>query len=192
MTDLFMENINKIRPIAEKIVSYNSSKFEVDELVNEAYIGFHRAITNNPEVFSTGWQRVLSRAKFDMLDYVRKKNGSRRKEVDKRCSVGKRVKLASIYSMPFQRNDDKEVNVFFEPVSQEDCFEAFENEDFLDCLLSRVHLTNDEWTIIQSYFYEENYLQDVGKEIGLSEARTSQKKKYMIERLNEAAEEMLV
>ena len=177
--DLFVEHINKIRPIAKKIADYNGDRFDVDELVNEAYMGYHRAITNNPEVFSTGWQRVLSRAKFDMFDYVRKTLGLRH------------VNHIDFVHMSYQRDDDDE-RTFFEPQCQDSNFEAFEGDDFLDGLLKKVKLTNQEWTIIQSYFYEENTLKKVGTEIGLSEARTSQKKTHMLERLNEAAEEMLV
>ena len=72
----FEKLIPEITRIARKISIFWNNKFEINELVNEAWIkGIHFNSTDIP--------LILRRAKFDMIDYIRRQTG-RIKECDKK------------------------------------------------------------------------------------------------------------
>ena len=166
----FIKNLDKIRPIARNFVFIYKKRFQEDELINAAYLGFLRAARNNPELVDSDSFRVLYRAKRDMMDYIRVENETRNK-----------------YQLNFINTSfspDEETNItYFEPEYSEDGFEKVDNEDFLSHLFNTVSLSDDEWHIIQGYFYDNKTLKELGQEVNRSEPMMCNRKKKLINKL---------
>ena len=181
--DLFVENLDAIKRVARKIVKTWGNRFDVDELVNAAYIGFDRAVTNNPSLLNTQFNKVnilCSRAKLDMKDYIGVETGVKRKH-----------KITLKYLSTIASDDWRNADFCsFDMIDTTCPFDEFENSDLLDALFDRVLLTDSEWSIIQGYFYEERTLKNISIELGLSEARVSNKKREILKKLNTCLCEM--
>ena len=58
-----------------------------------------------------------------------------------------------------------------------------DQKDYVEKLLLSCELTDDEWSIIQGYFYDERTLKEIGNNMGITESRVSVKKKELLDRI---------
>ena len=179
--DLFVEHIDEIRPIAEKLeVSYHE-RFQSDELINAAYMDFLKAI-ENPEFVAKikDNQSVLFiRAKMDMMHYVRNELRTRHKNQIKFVSLSMEDKF------------DEEQHFDIKKIDFHVGFEEVDNRDFIDAMFDKVTLSEEDWSLIQEYFYDERTLKEIGKDVGKAESTMHKRKANIIDNLRESIE-MLV
>ena len=191
MKDLFVENLPAIKYVAYKLAKESYFKYDVDELVNVAYISYDKAITNNPSLVEGVFSKLgcfFFRVKSDMIDYMRNQSRSRMKKY--REEKGKKYKtVPKILPFPSRKNEDGKI-ISYEPSCTEQGYAEVDTEDYLDELFMRVNLTPNEWHLIQGYFYDEMTLKEVGKEINLTESRMVQVKTKIKEKLLACANEM--
>ena len=183
--DLFVKNLETIKSIALELHFLHGKRYEVNELVNAAYLGYKRAITNNPSLIEGKFSRITTfffRVKSDMKDYIRDETKKRIKDRMENKGVPVPNFLTNSFQAPKEEDQD-----FFEPSNTEYGYEEYEISDFLDRVFMEVHLDNDEWDIIQGYFYDEKTLKEVGKDIGLSEGRVCKIKKDMLNKIQPTA-----
>jgi RNA polymerase sigma factor (sigma-70 family) len=164
--------MDKIEKIAEKMVNYWHGKFEVEELIDTAYIKYRTAIENNPSLVDSVFSNLttfLWRVKNDMKDYIKKQTGIRTKE--------KKKMLANTITHSFQRPDDDNGNhgciSFFEPQSIDKGQESVDNCELLNEIFKKVELTDREWKVIQGYFWEGKTTKEVGIELGSADKNAS-------------------
>ena len=171
--NLFTQDLEKIKKIAEKISFQYNNHFEVDELVNAAYIGFRNAISLNPDLLFAERFKMLYRAKKDILEYIRKELKNRKKY---------NIKFFNVSSL-----QSDETILQAEPLCKENGYSKVEDSDFLNVLFEKSQLSSTDWAIIQGYFYDERMLKTIGEDIGLSESRICNRKKEICNRLKEVA-----
>jgi RNA polymerase sigma factor (sigma-70 family) len=189
--DTFVENLEKIRAIAKKINEIHSNYYNEDELINEAFIGYNRSITNNSELkdkFKTNIRMFLSRVKWDIKDYIR--NKSKLKNKQRRENKGQFYPLSVNFSALNTTEEEGQVKKSFNPSCIDDNFKKIDNIDLLDCLNSKVKLTNREWRIIQTYFYGEKTLKEIGKKEGISDNRVCTCKTEIIKKYLSVSENL--
>ena len=191
MKDLFVENLDAVKYVAYKLAKESSFIYNVDELVNAAYISYDKAITNNPSLVEGVFSKLgcfFFRVKSDMKDYILKQSNFRMKKYTE--EKGKRYKtVPEILPFPVKKDEDG-VWGECELSCTEHGYKEVETEDYLDELFMRVELTPDEWHIIQGYFYDEMTMKEIGEEINLTESRISQKKRIIEKKLLACANEM--
>jgi RNA polymerase sigma factor (sigma-70 family) len=175
--DIFVKNLVSIRAVARKAALRYGNRYQVDELVNVAYIGYDRAITNKPSLLET-FKKITSllfRVKSDIIDYIRHDTQFRRKN-----------KL-NVTTCSFRPSSEEESS--WEP----SCTEKVVLEDIEEAnlLLMNTTLTDDEWFIIQQYFYEDVPLKTVGKRLGLGESAIWKRRAKMYEKLLACAETLV-
>lgn len=180
--DIFVKHLDSIKAIAENIASLHGNRFEVDELVDIAYVGYDRAITNNPslmELFSNKVGSLMFRVKSDMKDYIREQTSFRRKN---------RVDfISSSFQTRLEDTGDRNTEPFLEPSCTEKTYEEKENIDLLEAIFNKVELTDDEWYIIQSYFYEEKTQKDIAEVLNCSNSNVCLKTKQILNKLSSCA-----
>ncbi len=189
----FENLVPEITNIAKGLSSFWNNKFEVNELVNEAWIKRKR-------LKSTDIPLILRRAKFDMIDYIRCQEG-RLQSIDENGK--KRYKPKHITNIVFidDNNEEQKAFIFDRPV-EDKSFLSLENKELIDILLEET--TDREETVIRKYFLEEKSLKEVGKEMsrlrcrmgsslkrnGLSDVRISLIKKAGLEKCRRKLETM--
>jgi len=154
-TSIFEKNIEEIKMIARKISKQFYNRFEVDELVNAAWVGFDRSISNNPALIKDKFSKLstlLFRVRCDILDYVKK-------ELD----------LRKVHVPNFMSSSELHV-----PITDLG-YNEVDNRDHVEQLTST--LSDEDWSIIQGYFYDEKPLKDIGKDLGISESAIWQRRK---------------
>lgn len=154
-TDLFVKNMETIKKIARNFSYRYNNKFEVDELINAAYIGFDRAVTNNPALIEKQFSKLSTlffRVKCDILDYINKELGLRREQIPD-------IKLFSELYFPL-----------IEPG-----YKAIDTRDHVEQLTST--LSDEDWIIIQGYFYDDKTLKEIGEDLGINESSIWQRRK---------------
>ena len=166
----FIKNLDNIRPIARRFVFTYKHRFQEDELINAAYIGFLRAKNNNPELVDSDCFKVLFRAKRDMMDYIRVENETRNKH------------QLNFIVTPFIADGETDM-IPFEQQVDESSFKEIDDKEYLENLLNTASLTDVEWHIIQGYFYDDKNLKTLGQEINRTESTMCNKKKKLIEKL---------
>lgn len=183
--DIFVKNMDAIRTVALHYHHLFKGKYEVEELINEAYIKFDRAVTNNPKIIEEKFSNpklLLTRVKNDIKDFIRDDTKFRTRQRWEKS--GKAFPEFKSYSFQVDKDSDTE---FFEPTSHYTEYDI-EREDLFDALFAKVELSKDEWEIIQRYFYEEKPMKKVGEEIGFSEAAIYNKTTKMCKKLLTCAE----
>lgn len=153
-TDIFVKNMETIKKIARNFSYRYDNKFEVDELINAAYIGFNRAITNNPALIEKQFSKLnilLFRVKCDMIDYINKELGLRRENP------------ILFIQLP----------VIHVPVTEWG-YKSIDTRDHVEHLIST--LSDEDWIIIQGYFYDEKPLKQIGEDLGINESSIWQKR----------------
>ena len=155
----FEKLVPEITNIAKGLSSFWNNKFEVNELVNEAWIKRKR-------LKSTDIPLILRRAKFDMIDYIRCQEG-RLQSFDKNGEAVERRKYKPkhITNIVFTDDDNEEHKslIFDSPVEDNNLL-SLENKELIDILLEET--TDREETVIRKYFLEEKSLKEVGEEMG--------------------------
>ena len=182
--DIFIENFEAIRRIAQRILRNHKNFYEVDELINAAYIAYDKAITKRPLLINEQYDRLstfLFRVKMDMKDYIRDKSKFQIKQRMK----DKRIKVPSFYNSFYDNSEDGYKR--FISFNTEQGYENIDNIDYLDKILKISNLSDFEWKIIQGYFYDERTIKDVGKNIGFSESRICEKIKEILKRIEISA-----
>jgi RNA polymerase sigma factor (sigma-70 family) len=178
--NLFVKHMKLITSVAHSYASLFKGKYDASELINEAYLRYNVAITNNPSLVEGKFAKVgifLNSVKNDMKDYVRDDTKLRiRQRWEKKGKFFPEFKSTS-----YKPDDDHNTHLF-EPADFRESHEV-EREDLFDALFAKVELSNDEWKIIQGYFYDEKTMKEVGKEIGYTECTISTKNKKMCEKL---------
>jgi RNA polymerase sigma factor (sigma-70 family) len=190
--DLFVKNLTKIKGIARNVSARHCDMYEVDELVNAAYISYDRAITNNPALIEEKFsipKILFYRVSRDMLSYIRDESKLRIKQrmEDKKIDIPK-FKTTSFQAV---KEDDNFKESIFEPYEVDKGFAQVEIRDYVYDLCSFAPLSDEEWRIIQGYFYEEKPLLQIGKEMGYAEGTICNKKKKMLKKLLTYSEKMI-
>jgi len=188
--DSFVENLSQIKNIARRIIAQHCGIYEVDELVNAAYVKFDRAITNNPALIEEKFSKLSTffyRIKMDMKDYIRDESKFRIKQRLEK----KGLDVPDFATASFQVPEDENIHDFFEPFNTEYGYAQVEIKDYIHELCSFTPLSDDEWAIIQGYFYDERPLKEVSEEIGVKQCTGSLKKKKMLKKLLTYTENMV-
>jgi RNA polymerase sigma factor (sigma-70 family) len=190
--DLFEKNLSKIKSIAYQINMRHNQMYEIDELVNAAYVMFDRAITNNPalieEQFSTP-KILFYRVSRDMVDYIRNESKFRIKQ----RMEAKDLDIPTFKTTSFQKaeRDSEQRDCPFEPYSIDAGYAQVEIKDYVGELCELTPLSDDEWAIIQGYFYDDKSLKQIGQEIGYAEGTICTKKKKMLKKLLTYTEKLI-
>ena len=192
--DLFVQNMDAIRRVANKVARKSGYRFEVDELINAAYIAFDVAITNNPALIEKHFSRKLSTFLFrvgsDMKDYVRTQ--TRLKTRQRREEKGTHFPEMITTSFQVKKRDDySSEQSIYEPIEADCHITDAARKDYIANLCWNSSLTDEDWKIIQGYFYEEKSLKQVGKEIGKSEAATCKRKQKVLKKLLTCAKQLV-
>ena len=143
---------------------YVNNRFEIDELVNEVWLrGSIQTID----------QRLLSRRiNWDIIDYIRSQ-GMRREYTRSEELNEKLFRL----QFPMYYNH---FEIFDIPV-YDNCI--LDNHDWFDWVISG--LSRIDTLIIKLRYLEDFTFKEIGKVIGYSESRISQKHKQLIEKLRD-------
>jgi len=136
----FEELIPEITRMAKNMTRLWDNKFETNELVNEAWI--RRRKLNSIDI-----PLVLRRARFDMIDYIRKEVG--RSDRPKY--------LTNIY------NGKENENNFFDVKYIDKNLSGLENEELINFLLNDI--SDREETVIRKFFLDGKRLKEIGNEI---------------------------
>jgi RNA polymerase sigma factor (sigma-70 family) len=182
--DLFVKHLVKIKKIAQNIAARHGFYYEVDELINAAYLKYDRAITNNPALIEEQFSKVTTfcyRVQMDMKDYIIDESKYR----TKKRLADKDLPVPSFQSMSVTNSegDAFDVDYYVQCHSHEEGYIQFENKDYLDELCKSAPLSDDEWAIIQGYFYDEKSLKEIGQEIGYAEGTICTKKQKLLKKL---------
>jgi RNA polymerase sigma factor (sigma-70 family) len=185
----FIEYLPHIRHAADKVAKKFGNVFVVDELVNEAWIRGRNANRPNQSQF-------VSRAIWDMKDYVRSLFGRNVEGSDKRCKrLNARANILTLNGRPsFFTNADgaydngKVRNSLFDiPVYNKDLL-RLENKELVKILLDQTSTQNLEAMV--SYYLEGNDLVETGKAIGRNQSTVSTYLKRGRQRCLEVVKEM--
>jgi len=188
--NIFIDNLDNIKKIAKKISKKYNNYFEVDELVNISYIKLDKAIKNNPSLIEGKFASLstfLLRIKYDMLEYVRVESKIRKKQRLK----DKGQVVPTFTSISFHEGYKESQGSFLKHSNTEFNYKDIDNKDYIEKLLQISCLTDDEWAIIQGYFYDEKPLKEVGQIIGVNESSICEKRKKMYKKCLLASENML-
>jgi RNA polymerase sigma factor (sigma-70 family) len=157
-----------IRKSAKLIVfKFNNQVFLVDELINEAWI---RGIKSNRQTKS----EFVQRAYWDMKDYVRE-------------IIGREESKNKLRFLTNQHTDEKgqELSTFDKCVDNED-IKRIDNRELLGNLLKVSG--EDNRRLINSYYFEEKSLKEIGKENNRAESTTCTRLKKAINEIQENPE----
>jgi RNA polymerase sigma factor (sigma-70 family) len=119
-----------------------------------------------------------------MIDFMRDESRFRQK---KRWEETGRWRWPEFKVTSYQQSPDE---VIFEPSCSDSGQGKSDSKSMVKDLLLNTELTNDEWFIIQQYFYDERTLKEIGQVIGGSESTISQKKTKICKKLLTSAERM--
>ena len=186
--DLFVQNLDKIRRVVEFIVRDYHFKYETDELVNVAYIGYVRAVTNNPSSVYTKFNNIhtlLKRVKYDIKDYIREQRKIR--VIEKMERVGIVVPLFCNSSFQSYNDDDKIAHIA-PPDNREESFGDSDNRDTLDYLMNNSGLTETERRFIYIRFIEENTMEETSNIMGWSYSSTNNTRKNAMKKIRDKIE----
>jgi len=176
--NLFDKHMDLIESVAARISILFKGKYEISELINEAYLKYNIAITNNPSLVEGKFSNIgifLNRVKHDIKDFIREDTKFRKKQ---RWEEQGYI-FPTFATTSFQR-EDEDGPVLHEPSTNN---ENDVRKEFLDELFTKVELSDTEWAIIQGYFYSNKTMKEVGLEIGYAESTISNKNKKMCEKL---------
>ena len=188
MDKQFIDNLEDIRIIACSLNRLYGERYEIDELVNASYIGYKRAITNNPSLIEKFKKRstFFFRVKNDIKDYVREESHLK---IKKRME-NKDIHCPKFLSTSFIKNREDDRIKDYTPCHTDPGYNEVDDKDFLDDILNKAGLSNTEWAIIQGYFYDEKLLKDIGNEVGIKECTVCNNKKSALKKCREVVLEM--
>ena len=165
--DLFIENLDKIRRVVEFIVRRYNFQYEVDELINASYIGYCRAVKNNPSSVYTKFNNthtLLKRVKYDILDYIREEvKGKSKKNMENAGMVVPKMFNATFLPI----SDDNKEDTHYVPVEEEG-YEDIDNRDTLDYLMNNSGLTDKEKKVIYIRYAKGETIEETAGIMGVS------------------------
>jgi len=158
----FEDMIEEIQVIAKIIITRFGDQFDVNELVNEAWLKGrnYSFLTEN---------NIRKRAKWDMLDYIRKQEGRDDPYFYKGKKVERKPKIKLLTNAEIQEKE-RIINLFDKPVKDENLLKL-ENEELLVKLLAT---TNPKETKAMFHYYKKGELmKEIGEAMNLNESRIS-------------------
>ena len=190
--DLFVENLDKIRKVVEFIARDYHGCYEVNELVNAAYISFNTAVKNNPSLVYTKFSNtniLLKRIRYDVRHYIREQRKIRVKQKMER--VGMAVPLFCSSSFQPDNEDDK-IAYIAPPNDREDSYEDVDTKDTLDYIMTNSGLTETERRFIHIRFIQENTMEETANIMGRSVSSMNTYRKEAMEKIQDKIERSCV
>ena len=179
--DVFEKNLGAIENIAKNLVYYHKGRFEVDELVNAAYLNFNTAITNNPRIiikYEEDTRYFCIRVQLDMRNYIRKELGLRNKH------------QIEVVSMTYQDSPkdmlNGEISGSFETLIDEPGYKRIDNIDFIEHIIHNFNFTDTEIKILRGYYIDKKKAKDIARDCGLETSYISTKKKALLKKLRDS------
>jgi len=159
------EIYNDLIPIASKVRSkYRGHSFEIDELINEAWLQGDFKKQNTKKL-------ALVAAKMDMIDYAIRISGTKKRYKDGKLVKNERPKFLTNQDAKdgkFSQGSGK--SIFDRPYSEKN-FDNIDDKDFLQHLMRA--LDSRERLAMSTYFFEGKSMKEVSTIIGLTYCRTS-------------------
>ncbi len=186
--DLFVDNLDKIRKVVEFIVRDYHYRYEVNELVNTAYISYRTAIKNNPSLVYSQFNNIhvlINRVRFDIRDYVREQRKLR--VIEKMERAGIEVPLFCSTSFQSYDEDDKIAHVA-PPDNREDSFEESDTKDTLDYIMNNSGLTAVEKEVIYSRYAVGKTIKETANIMGRSPSGINDIRKSAMEKIQSKVE----
>lgn len=176
--DNFIKYFKDITAIAERFSRIWSNKFVVDELINAAWIGYDVATVNKSLLAHKSFKKgyFLRKIKCLMKDYIRQET---------KIALQERLIEKGLTVPTFVSCDGRHIR------SSLDFCDDVDKRDFFDELFNQVSLGDTDWKIIQSYFYDEKLLTEIGTVLDLTEAGVHIRKSKALEKLKKVAERIL-
>ena len=178
--DDFIEYLPQIRTSASILAGKFGGVFAIDELVNEAWI---RGINSNRPNKS----QFVSRATWDMKDYVRSLFGKNVEGSDKRRKrLNGKANFLSLNGRPsFLTNADgaydngKVRNSIFDDAAEDKRLLSLENKELLELILKSP--SKSQLKAINLYYLENLTMKEAGERLGVAECSISNSIKKGIE-----------
>lgn len=143
------------------------NKYEVDEIVNIVWVMGNVQKLDNIKY-------VSGRAYFDVIDHVRKQEGSKAMRYG---VINDQVR--EINNMHHRDPAYEKTDFFSDVVNKYDCVECVDNKDQAEYILSC--LPEQDAQVLRKYYLEDLNLKEVGEKLGLSESRVSAIRKDAIQ-----------
>jgi len=176
----FKEALPQLRALANKIVERWGDEFEVDELVNEAWI------LSEHKDEAIDLPLLLRTVHLDMIDYVRKRIGRKQLKAKRPKYITNTTDSDSQRDNPENGHQNDFLSSYFSIADNWN--EEFENRDLIEFLLSVTPPKQTE--VLRKYFLEQKSLIEVGKELGLADSSICNLKKAGLEICREELERM--
>ncbi len=189
--DLFIHNLEKIRKVVGFIVRDYHYRYDVDELINSAYISYRTAIKNNPSLVYDQFNNIhilLKRVRYDIQHYIRTERKVRVKQ--KMEKVGLTVPL--FYNATFLPLNDKKTDKCPIPVEEEERYEDIDIRDTLDYLMNNSGLTDIEKKVIYSRYGVEKTIKETAGMMGISASSVNNVRKTAMEKIQDKIERSCV
>lgn len=185
--DLFIENLDKIRKVVEFIAGDYGYRYETDELINIAYIGYDRAITNNPSLVYDQFNNIhvlINRVRYDILDYIRNETKTKSKKLMK--NAGMTVPLFYNASFLPLSDDNKEDRSYVS--DSEEGYEDVDIRDTLDYLMNNAGLTEVERKVIYIRYAIGKTIEETAGIMNKSVSWTNNTRKSAMEKIKDKIE----
>ena len=160
---------------------FENNQFEHWELINSAWLeGKVRFLPHSKIKFAS------ARIKYDMIDYMRRRDGCRRRK--SRETIGKKYKhlpyminFSDVKS--FYRSEIGSENSSFESLQENPQMDILEQKELVDFIINSIFMTRTEKLIMKLYYIDGLLQEEIGKVCGYEESRISQIRRGVIERL---------
>jgi RNA polymerase sigma factor (sigma-70 family) len=181
--DFFFEHLKGIQQMARKICRSYHGKYEVDELINVAWMDYQVMIEKYP--FWTRSYRypeliLYKRVRYDMLNYIRYDLKLKKKKILEKN--GSHVPLFISYNA--EDKDGEKLSSFTGSYSDKG-FDKVDNLELLEYLRTRMGLTDREWKILKYYFYNGYTDRLIAEKINISKSRVSQLRNQALKKCKE-------
>jgi len=189
--NFFIQHIDRIRYIARDIAYKHKNYYEVDELVNEAYISYCVMVENSPnwrDGFKYSKGILLRRVKFDIASYIRSESKLRIKQNLEREDKKYPIFVSNSVST-LENEEGNNHNLFLEKELGEidTSYEQIDNKNTLEYLNEKIKLSDKEWSIISEYFYEGKDTNEIGREMDYDARTISYHKNKALDKYKEVA-----
>lgn len=160
----FVEMIKNIQGLAHNICQYWGHRFDVDELVNEAWMRSKDRDHTDPPL-------IMRAAKMDMIDYIRKVVGRKSYYLKgKKIPATKRINFITNCDS-FKEEEGNNGHSILEKVYHDKSFDEVDNKELISVILSKLFSRQAE--IIVNYYLEERNLTESSEMIGVGQSRGS-------------------
>lgn len=192
--DLFIKNLDEIRKLVTLIARDYKNRYQVDELLNAAYIGFKRAIANNPSLSDTQFRHLhilKYRVRCDIKDYIRYERKDKMKKRLENEGLHFPVMLnASFLPINHESGDINNTKDKHYILDYEEGLADFDRIDALHYLMNNSGLTNIEKRVIYLYFFQENDIRTVADILGRSKSGINNVKIRALKKIQSKAEKI--